>query len=258
MRALAKQVRTPRHPQPLALAPAFAGELLAASELRQAGFALHPLLYNEEEVRKLEARGAGKYLYGKEATIDRYRRAAADYGIIHLASHAISSELDGVRSRIYLLNNAGEPQALYAAELENTTLETELVVLSACDTGGGGRNALEGRVGLTKAYLGAGARAVVASSWAVDDYATAEMMDAFYAATASGQAPDEALRRARTDYLAQHPEAPVANWAAFEAYGGMVAPQWNQAAERNWWLWGGGLAALFGVGLGAASLRRAA
>lgn len=258
MRALASQERHPRYPQPLAMAPSFAGELLAASELRQAGFTLNPLAYNEEEVQQLENRGAGKYLYGKRATIDRYRRAAADYGIIHLASHAISSQVDGIRSRVYLLDGGGEPEALFAADLENTTLDAELVVLSACETGGGARNAVEGRVGLTKAYLGAGARAVVASSWAVDDYATAEIMDGFYDATANGITPHEALRRARASYLSNHPDAPVANWAAFEAYGGMVAPQWNQAGGRNWWLWGGGLAALFGLGLGWSSLRRAA
>lgn len=258
MLRLAEQQRSPSFAQPLALAPSFEGELLDASELRQAGFALNPLLYNQEELQQLESLGGGKYLYGKRATIDRYHRAAPDYGIIHLASHAVSSQVNGVRSRVYLLDEEGVPQPLFAKDLERTTLNAELVVLSACETGGGGRNVVEGRVGLTKAYLGAGARAVVASSWAVDDYATSELMAVFYAATARGAAPHEAIRQARAAYLAKHPDAPVANWAAFEAYGGMVAPKWDLAEKRNWWLWGGGLAALFGLGLGATTLRRAA
>ncbi|MEM6771773.1 MAG: CHAT domain-containing protein, partial [Bacteroidota bacterium] len=120
MRALARQERAPKYPQPLAFAPAFSGELLAASELRQAGFALNPLLYNQEEVQRLEALGPGNYHYGEGATLADYQKYAADYGIIHLATHAISSKLDGVRSRVYLVDDEGEAEALYAADLQNT------------------------------------------------------------------------------------------------------------------------------------------
>ncbi len=258
MMILATQQRTPRYAVPLALAPTFAGELLTASALREAGFALSPLLYNQEEVRNIQNHGQGAYYFGKDATLEAFQRNAPDYGILHFASHAISSQLDGVRSRVFLLDGDGDPQPLFASDLAKTTLNAELVVLSACETGGGGRNTVEGRVGLTKAFLGAGARAVVASSWAVDDYATADIMDAFYAAVAKGIAPHEALRQARISYLTAHPGAPLANWAAFEAYGGMVAPAWELQGQHNWWLWGGGMAALFGLGLGTAALRRAA
>ena len=237
-------------PRPLALAPDFGYNFIAASELRQAGFALPPLLYSREEVEHLEDLSAGRFFYDQRATIDRYRRRASEHGIIHLASHAISSERDGALSRVFLLDGDGEPTSLYAEEIGKHTLNAELVVLSACETGGGSRHAVEGRVGLTKAYLAAGARSVVSSSWSVDDRATAELMNEFYLATADGKSPDDALLIARQNYLARHPSAPVANWAAFEAYGGMAPVRWER--ERSgvpfWWA-GLGLAGLLMGGL---------
>jgi CHAT domain-containing protein len=228
----------PSYGQPLAMAPSFANEFLQASELRQAGFQLPPLVYNTEELRDLQARGGGEYLYEEDATIGRYRDRAPDYGIIHLATHAISSEVDGLRSRVYLLDDAGEPVGLYAGDIGEQTLNSEMVVLSACETGGGGRNYVEGRVGLTKAYLAAGARSVVASNWAVDDHATAEQMKTFYDGIEAGWPPHVALQASRRAYLEAHPDAAPFKWAAFEAYGGMGPVQWDKSSGigRWWWL----------------------
>lgn len=254
MRALRDVELSPEQARPLAMAPSFGNDFVAASELRQAGFALPPLLYSREEVEHLEGLSDGEFLYDDRATLDRYRKSAPGYGIIHLASHAISSQREGILSRVFLLDEAGEPTPLYAGDIGSETLNAELVVLSACETGGGFRHAVEGRVGLTKAYLAAGARSVVSSSWAVDDRATSELMNEFYTATAAGQAPNDALQTARKAYLSRHPNAPVANWAAFEAYGGMKPVRWEQKNGELPWGWiGGGLLA---VVLGGTVLRR--
>lgn len=257
MQALRDLNLEPQYADPLALAPSFSNDFIAASELRQAGFALPPLLYSREEVENLERRSAGHYLYGDRASVDRYRQSAPEHSIIHLATHAVSSRLDGVKSRLFLLDKAGEPVALYADEIGDQTLNADLVVLSACETGGGGRHTVEGKVGLTKAFLAAGARSVVSSSWSVDDHATAELMNTFYGAIAEGQPPHKALRTGRKAYRAARPDAPVSDWAAFEAYGGMTAVRWLPE-ERNfpWWWVGGGLA-LLGVS-GVVWLRRPA
>ncbi|MEM9526406.1 MAG: CHAT domain-containing protein, partial [Bacteroidota bacterium] len=217
----------------LGFAPAFENELVDASELRQAGFILPPLTYNQEELRNLAEKSSGKFYYGDEATLDRYQDKAPKYSMLHLATHAISSEVEGLNSRVYLLDDAAEPVSLRAADVSLQPLRAELVTLSACETGGGGLNIVEGRVGLTKAFIAAGARSVVASNWAVDDHATAELMDYFYTATKEGKSPDLALQHARKTYLEVHPGAPPALWAAFEAFGGLVAPQWQE--KIDWW-----------------------
>jgi len=236
MQLLEETELSPRYAQPLAMAPNFANELLQAGELRQAGFQLPPLVYNGEELRNMQSRGSGDYLYDEKATLARYQDRAADYGIIHLATHAISSEIDGLRSRVYLLDDVGKPIGLYAGDIGNQTLNSELVVLSACETGGGGTHYVEGRIGLTKAYLAAGARSVVASNWAVDDHATAEQMKTFYDGIEAGRPPHVALQGARKAYLEAHPDAAPYKWVAFEAYGGMRPVRWDKdAGTGNWW-----------------------
>jgi CHAT domain-containing protein len=92
---------------------------------------------------------------------------------------------------------------------------TQLVVLSACETGIGAMTSGDGVHGLRRALVLAGAASQVVSLWAVDDESTRALMRHYYAELAAGTARAEALRRAklrllhRADYT--HPHA----WAAF-------------------------------------------
>lgn len=242
-------------PYPLALAPAFKSNFLQASDLRQAGFYLAPLFYNTDEVKKLEAMGPGNYYYDERATLARYVDQVEDHSIVHLATHAISSQTDGLRSRIYLLDEAEAPASLYAADIGEQTLSADLVVLSACETGTGGQHRTEGTIGLHRAYLAAGARSVVASLWAIDDYATAELMDGFYSSLANNMPPDRALQAARKAYLERFPDASPYKWAAFSAYGGMKPVNWDRTPPSWPYLLYGGLA-LMGVVVVGLGLRK--
>ena len=255
MRLMREQEMNPRYLRPLGMAPSFANESLQAANLRQAGFVLPPLLYSTDEVKDLEARGPGSYFYGARANLPNYLRHVSDYSIVHLATHAISSEIDGLRSRIYLASEDGAPAELYASDIGDQALNADLVVLSACETGTGGRHATEGRISLTRAYLAAGARSVVSSNWAVDDFATAAMMKTFYAHIQDGKPPHRALQLSRAAYLEQYPDAPPYKWAAFEAHGGMRPVRWDRSRSR-WPMLGYGALAAAGLGLGAVHLRR--
>ena len=92
---------------------------------------------------------------------------------------------------------------LTAEEVQALDLRgTELVVLSACETGLGDLEAGQGVLGLERAFLAAGARAVVASLWKVDDGATGVLMERFYANLWTKKLPKiEALRQAQLDLL---------------------------------------------------------
>lgn len=255
MQLLEDMELSPKYAQPLAMAPSFSNEFLQASALRQAGFKLPPLVFNTEEVRNLEGRTAGQYYYDATATINHYVQDASDYGVIHLATHAISSETDGLRSHLYLLDDEGVPAQLYASDIGDQTLNADLVVLSACETDGGSSHSYEGKIGLTKAYIAAGARSVVSSNWAVDDHATAELMQTFYEQLEQGRSPHEALQHARKAYLERHPDAAPYKWAAFEAHGGMQPVSWKQRA--SWWpALGYGAAGIFVLLLVGRRLRR--
>jgi len=98
--------------------------------------------------------------------------------------------------------------------------------LSACETGLGGVFPGEGLVGLTRAFLYAGARTVAASLWKVADDPTAELMTRFYGNLRAGQTKDQALRNAQVALirLARPAGSRVdfsspAHWAAFTLTG---------------------------------------
>ena len=74
-------------------------------------------------------------------------------------------------------------------------LRAKLVVLSCCHSGRGKIKA-EGVVDLARAFLGAGARSVLASLWAIDDQATLEFMGYFYEHLVKGQSASKALNQA--------------------------------------------------------------
>ncbi len=105
-----------------------------------------------------------------------------------------------------------------ATALEISTLDfdgTELVVLSACDTGLGGLTAGEGVFGLRRGFVAAGAKRVVLSLWEVDDAATAFLMNEFYQSLKDGRSTDEALSHAQAETRRQPGWAHPYYWAAF-------------------------------------------
>ena len=111
-----------------------------------------------------------------------------------------------------------ETGLLTVADIAGLDLDgTELVVLSACDTGIGEIGNPEGHASVRAAFLRAGARTVVASLWKVKDDATRVLMTRYYALLLDGVGKAEALRTAQLDmYTAA---APVAMWGAFVCFG---------------------------------------
>jgi CHAT domain-containing protein/tetratricopeptide (TPR) repeat protein len=96
-------------------------------------------------------------------------------------------------------------------------LDTELVVLSACDTGLGEVQAGEGAFGLRRAFVLAGARTLVMSLWKVSDDATRELMAAFYRLVLGGTPRAEALRQAQLQLRERYPDP--RHWGAFICQG---------------------------------------
>lgn len=148
----------------------------------------------------------------------------ANYRIIHWATHGFvnsrNPELSGMV--MSLVDEQGNWQNGYLRlnDIYNLNLPSELVVLSACQTGLGKNIRGEGLVGLTRGFMYAGTPRVVASLWYVDDVATAELMSKFYPAMLSqGLTPSAALRAAQLQ-MWQNPEwqSPY-YWAAFSLQG---------------------------------------
>lgn len=93
-------------------------------------------------------------------------------------------------------------------------------MLSACETALGRDVRGEGLIGLTRGFMYAGARRVVASLWKVDDAATSELMKRFYSALREpGMTPAAALVQAQTEMRQQARWGHPYFWAGFQLHG---------------------------------------
>jgi CHAT domain-containing protein/tetratricopeptide (TPR) repeat protein len=110
-------------------------------------------------------------------------------------------------------DNTGILTALEAANLN--LWGTQLVTLSACDTGIGEVKTGEGVYGLRRAFLLAGAESLVMSLWPVNDVVTREMMTAYYRGLKSGLGREDALREAQRAMLARSSRRHPFYWASF-------------------------------------------
>jgi len=162
----------------------------------------------------------------------------SQYRVIHFATHGFVDyqhpELSGLV--LSMVDEKGNPQDgfLRMHDIYNLKLPVDLVVLSSCNTGLGKEVKGEGLIGLTRGFMYAGARGVVASLWKVDDDATAELMKQFYAGMfQKGLTPAAALREAQLA-LRSHKrwESPY-YWAAFVIQGEYDQKQLGGASKVN-------------------------
>jgi CHAT domain-containing protein len=131
---------------------------------------------------------------------------------IHFATHGYFDASNAGLSCIMLYPPVTESEdgILYTKEIYNLSVQAELVVLSACETGLGKVFRGEGSMGLPRAWLYAGAKYVLASLWRVNDNATAKLMTTFYYYLIQKKQPIEtALHKAKLHILQksdyQHP-----------------------------------------------------
>ena len=146
------------------------------------------------------------------------------YRILHFATHSLLNnehpELSGVV--LSLVDQSGRPQNgfLRLYDIYNLRLGSDLVVLSACQTALGRDVSGEGLIGLTRGFLYAGARRVVASLWQIDDRTSAELMRQFYEGMlVRGDRPAAALRSAQLAMWKTRGWETPYYWAAFTLQG---------------------------------------
>jgi len=146
------------------------------------------------------------------------------YAYIHFVAHGVASRTDPLDSAIILSRNGAAEDSfkLHARDILQHPIDARLVTISACYGGGTRSYAGEGLVGLSWAFLRAGAHNVIGALWEASDDSTPQLMDKLYAGLADGMSPSAALRQAKLDLL--HSQGKFREpfyWAPFQIYAGL-------------------------------------
>lgn len=181
---------------------------------------LRQLPYAREEAEEVAASFGTRAVTGALATKAALLPAMRDRRVIHLATHGLLDDLkgEGMPGAVALAPSAGDDGLLTSMEIMGLSLRAELVVLSACNTGRGLVTG-DGVIGLTRAFIVAGAANVVVSLWAVSDASTKRLMVSFYENCRRGLGYAAAMREAMLAFLSKPELRPPAHWAAFTVVG---------------------------------------
>ena len=182
-----------------------------------------------ENIEKYFPAGRRQVFARERATPAAYLNSHPEhFSYIHFVAHGLASRSDPLDSTIILSRDPASNEAqdesfkIYARDIIAThPLRAELVTISACQSTGTRTYSGEGLVGLSWAFLRAGARNVVGALWEVSDTSTARLMDNFYGELKCGRPPEVALRSAKlamlhTNEVSRRPFY----WAPFQLYTG--------------------------------------
>lgn len=176
---------------------------------------------------------------GEDASKKQFLAQMARYPVIHLATHA-STGKDSSSNWIqfYPADSLELNHKLFVHEIYNLDLhQAELVVLSACETGGGVSASGEGLLSLSRAFIYAGADGIISTLWKTEDRVTSFLMQRMHVHLKQKVSPEKALQLAKKELLtdktlgAQYKTPDY--WANF-IYVGKLHPK---PVHIHWWIW---------------------
>lgn len=175
----------------------------------------------KEETKALQTLFKTKHFEANSASKENFIKNSKSSKVIHLAMHAnINTEIPEL-SYFSFSENTKENK-MYLEELYSLKLNSDLVVLSACNTGKDFIKNNNGITSLSRAFTFAGVPSNVASLWSVPDKTTKTIMISFYNHLKKGENKAKALANAKKDYLQQTTDVNLTKpfyWAGFVVNG---------------------------------------
>ena len=190
------------------------GVLLVGDPWVQEVAELDQLPFAKEEVEMIGEMLGCTPLIGRQATKDAVLRRLGSVALVHIAAHG-SMETGEIA---LAPDDAKMDFILTMRDVLRVKMRARLVVLSCCHSAQGEIKA-EGVVGIARAFLGAGARSVLVSLWAIDDKATLEFMKNFYQLLVKGKSASEALNQTMNCMRESEEFGVVKYWAPFVLIG---------------------------------------
>ncbi len=164
---------------------------------------LAPLTHNGSEVETASKTLDGLPFTGSAATEKAFKQNAPQAGILHLAMHALTNDIEPLFSQLAFEKtpeDTSEDGRLHAYEMYNMHLNADLAVLSACNTGAGKLQRGEGVMSLSRAFKYAGVPNVVMSLWTASDEPTQKIVSGFFNNLKAGMGKDQALCEAQRNF----------------------------------------------------------
>ncbi|XP_066015062.1 tetratricopeptide repeat protein 28-like [Pocillopora verrucosa] len=174
-------------------------------------------------------------IIGSQATKQEVLKRLSSVSLVHFAAHGCMETgeiaLTPDPHRMSTVPTE-EDYILTIGDVLNAQLRAKLVVLSCCHSGRGEIKA-EGVVGIARAFMGAGARSIVVSLWAIDDEATLEFMKHFYQQLAGGKPASESLNLAMKSLRESDTFRDIKYWAPFLLIGDDVTLDFLAKEREN-------------------------
>jgi CHAT domain-containing protein len=201
---------------------------------------LLPQPFSEDLVKQYAKIFDGNYFINENASKDLFINQAKEHKIIHIGTHAESNNISPELSRLIFAKKTDgkenyDENSLYSYEIYNIDLSSNLAILTACETGKPTYQAGEGMISLAHAFNYAGSESILTSLWEIDEESSAKIVKLFYDNLSSGMPKDEALRKAKLDYIA----TAEGRTAAPQYWAGLVLMGDTSPIELNtgvaWW-----------------------
>tara|TARA_R110000868_G_scaffold11125_4_gene54550 strand:- start:4646 stop:7201 length:2556 start_codon:yes stop_codon:yes gene_type:complete len=180
------------------------------------------LTYSINEAKAIESEMKSHILMRTEATKANFNKKASNYGILHLSTHASSGDF------VNPSNLSFYDDTLFLNELYSLDLNTNLVVLSACETGIGKLYKGEGAMSIARGFQYAGAQNLLFSLWQINDLSTSQIMQKFYKNFNKHHSAFFANNESKVDYLKNESISNAKKspyyWSAFVYYGEILQP----------------------------------
>lgn len=157
---------------------------------------LPKLLFSNKQAENLQSEFLGDYYLGNTATLNTFLKNASMHSIVQVSTHSVSSlntDYDGV----LLFSNSN----LKLRDLYGKKIQTDLCIISACQSGDGRSEYGDGTRSFSRAFAYSGAKGTISTLWCVDDKATADLLLEFYTQLEEGQNISNTLLEAKKEYI---------------------------------------------------------
>ncbi|GAA3645754.1 CHAT domain-containing protein [Flavivirga jejuensis] len=180
------------------------------------------LTYSINEANAIKEEMHSDLFLKEKATKRAFIKNSSNYSILHLSTHANSGNIS-TPANIEFYGDT-----MFLNELYSLNLNTDLVVLSACETGIGKLYKGEGAMSIARGFQYAGAQNVLFSLWQINDLSTSQIMQSFYKNYSDNQSAYISNHQSKLDYLKNEAVSNIKKspyyWSAFVYYGELTKP----------------------------------